>query len=515
MATTKKLLTQIRRQRVADRVLGKLESRRLMTVFEAKMPLESRRLDEFNDAVDAYLDAVDALTQTTVKIPKLIDRGIELCDDDEDGRWRNRDLPDHQAFVEQGNHEAVNEHIDLRIDDAATGIREIVPTNPDYYRFHWASGAYEADESRVVPRIRRRMDAGHFRELCYQSGGRNQALYERRSIDFDAAQHVRPEWLAEKIDIEWPDAVTLAEFLRKMRFNRQMTLKLIFGHMAHPQPEEKPKVGCHRPKGGLQVLNAEQLKFWIGEFMAIAEQLPELPEDEQMLERSLEDHRQHYFDESNYLDFDGPLAQINWIEREAVESFQASQLAHHGDIERLIELGFNVDPPEPTEEDRRFQWLFETTRYLSFDSNPYSSFPLHYGEDAIGWDLVLEIKSADMDKLKEIQSRMFPVKGYRSWQPAEYRHFTYGQRTSFWAYLNARKQQIAAEYRGKLTRHSLQVIEEVKKLGASRTTKAFIMAYRNGGKFETDEAYYEFDSVPRPSPEEMYVIWGAYRELQP
>lgn len=554
----KRITKHVGCKKVVDRVIGRLDHRDMIAeLVWCKLPIASRRLDDFMEAVDDYLDAEYALEHTVVRMPREIDRGRELCDDDEDGRWRNRDLPDHLAFVEQGGREAVNEHLDLRIDDAATGIREIVPSNPDYYRFHWFSGAYDADESRVVPRIRRRMDAGHFRELCYQSGGKNQALYERRKIDFDAAQHLRPEWLQSKLEIDWDDAVSLAEFLRRMRFNRQMTLKLVFGFMARPEGFD------HRPKGGLQVLNKTQMADWVARLEAVAEDLPELPEDVSQVEHDYDETNRFYFDESNWVDFEDPLEHMDWIEENTRESLEFSgQPAHHGDIERLVELGFNPktaldDAKERLDEYRQLlptddpdrvraaiayyrllrdekaaekdkitcEHLMQAAKYLPFNSNPYSSFPLHCGEEAIGWDLVLEIKNAKLEKdnpfdknepdsLKEIQNRMFDQKGYRSWSPAEYRHFTYGQRASFWAYVNARKQEILQAHRRALSQHTIDLIAEVRSMGPGKVTKALIMAYKNGGSFESDTHYYEFSDIPRPSAEDMYILWGIYRELE-
>ena len=56
-------------------------------------------------------------------------------------------------------------------------------------------------------------------------------------------------------------------------------------------------------------------------------------------------------------------------------------------------------------------------------------------------------------------------------------------------------------------------IEQLYKTGKGPETRAMIMAFKNGQEFVGNACYHDFRDKPRPSYQDMYVIWSEFRGL--
>ncbi len=118
-------------------------------------------------------------------------------------RLRRNDIPDVVAFWEQGS-ERNNE----LLDDSDTYIRI---------------------RDRVVSRKVGTMNDRDFRERCTVVGNNLQAVYIKDHIDDLRVVH-EPEWMAEQLNCEYIDAVTICESFKRLGIDRRMSFKLINGY---------------------------------------------------------------------------------------------------------------------------------------------------------------------------------------------------------------------------------------------------------------------------------------------
>lgn len=398
----------------------------------------------------------------------------------EDQRTLNTDMPDNLVYADQGVVTIRHPWIDTKIDDP----------------------------------LRRPMNAADFRERCVQRNGRNHVIYQKTSADCQPAQHRRPEWLAEQLPhADWDDVMTITECFRKLSIDRPTALKLIHGYCLGLSEDKRGKKTSGLKKGRRQALAK-----WAKLIEDITDRLPELS-DERL---DFDGYRQLYLNISEGIHFDNLFEQAQWIEESAREYHDVgAESVNPRDVDRLIEFGFCVDEPDP---DPLTEWWEQTLSHEAFQTNPCSSYALHYGEDNIPYEIVYEIKSAPMSDITEKQDgktvvvqaglRTIAQRMYEQQdQPrADYEWMNYAQRSQFWRYYNERRQSLAREYRRQMSRPAKKVLKMVIDYNGAAATKALIYAYQNGKTFESDTDLIQFDAWPRPTEKEVYVLWAEYNQ---
>lgn len=428
-----------------------------------------------------YETIFDRVLGEEISIPKYLKDaqgrppGYEMFEFEDKSSNFNTDLPDNLSFVAQGTAQEKAPWLNIKIDG------------------------------------RRPMNAADFRERCVQHYGRNHVLYMKTKADCQGAQHARPEWLAEQLKLDPTDATSLAEVFRRLSIDRTRALQILNGYMT--DLTGKPQMTF-----GLKNSAAEDVTDAILMLEQIAEKLPELGDDPE----TLDDYRELYRQIAEGGSFDDWFERMEWIEESAREAYDfAYDEPHPLDLHRLIQCGFNVEEPEP---DVTTEWWQQTLKYVPFNSNPYSAFALHHDEDNIDWDLILEIKTAKIqkdnpmdknepDSLREIQQRAFAQPTQYGWRRPELSYLNNSQMAQFWRYVNERKQKLGDEFRQKMSPPARNVLKMVIELKGRPVSKALIMAYKNGSTFETDYDLIDFAEMPRPSKEDLYALWAEYRKL--
>lgn len=440
-----------------------------------------------------YETIFDRILNEEISVPKFLKDsqgrppGYEMFEFEDKSSNFNADLPDNLSFVAQGTAQERTPWLNNKIRETRRTAWGEIKTN------------------------RRSMNAADFRERCVQHYGRNHVLYMKTKADCQGAQHARPEWLAEELKIDMIDATSLAEVFRRLSIDRTRALQILNGYMT--DLTDSPRM-----TSGLKNVAAESISETILQLEQIAEKLPELGDDPE----TLDDYRELYRQIAEGGSFDDWWDRMEWIEESAREAYDfAYDEPHPLDVHRLIQCGFNVEEPEP---DVQTEWWGQTLKYVPFNSNPYSAFALHHGEDNIDYEMILEIKTAKIEKddpsdrkepdsLREIQQRAFAQPTQYGWRRPELSYLNNSQMSQFWRYVNERKQKLGDEFRHKMSAPARNVLKMVIELKGRPVSKALIMAYKNGSMFETDYELIDFGEMPRPSKEELYALWAEYRKL--
>jgi hypothetical protein len=95
-----------------------------------------------------------------------------------------------------------------------------------------------------------KMNAVHFRELCYPgAGGRIYALHERRAADEQGPYWLRPETLQKYLGGEYIDAHSMARAFRRLGFDAPTVKRVLFGSVASGGKVKKGLRGNSSPAG--------------------------------------------------------------------------------------------------------------------------------------------------------------------------------------------------------------------------------------------------------------------------
>jgi hypothetical protein len=245
---------------------------------------------------------------------------------DLEGYWKSNEVPANMAFVAQGS-DYENEYLDC------------------------------SQEGRYL------------REYCVQrsSGahGANHFLHFRSLVDLRSrAQHQDPEYLADKLEIEYDLAFQLVDVIRRLEFDRKWYLKLYHGYGSTI---------------GLKDMEHDQVVETIKLLIESADQADEVT-----------------VTWNNYIN-------SNDIDRDLLQ--EEMQLLHR----RFDPV--NLDDEENTfETDQLDEMLTDDKMDRKNSDNPYSSNRLSNGKDALTPEFQAYVENADIDTIKKLQGKAFTQK---------------------------------------------------------------------------------------------------------
>ena len=425
--------------------------------------------------------------------PNIKDQVLDPAIDepDLDNYWRSNEVPANMAFVAQGS-DYENEYLD-------------------------------ADQT-----------GRYLREYCVQRNNANHFLHFRSLTDLRSiSQHQDPEYIADKLDIDYDLAYQLVDAIKRLGFDRHWYLKLYHGY-GHTT--------------GLKDMEPDQIALTI-----------------ELLTKSADEAGEVTIEWNNYINSSD-------IDRELL----------HEEME-LLHRRFdptNLDDEENTfDQDNLDELSINDQLDRKNSSNPYSSNRLSNGKDALTSEFQSYIENADIDQIKSLQSKMFtqertsaeiakirtefkikynsmpqikssnaktkpywkkhpenpksslfkyaspvyddhgnlvmiPVvsTGLKFKQPDFY-YFTSKMKSHFWRLIKARKKELNKQTvsQDRLTDGAKIVLDWVERLGKGQTTCALIYAATSGKPYNLYGLEIEFNAPLDRL--ETNTIWQTYKSL--
>lgn len=302
-----------------------------------------------------------------------------------------------------------------------------------------------------------KMDDRHFREHCVQYAGRNYFVFLKKKCDLQPPQHLKAEWLAEKLETTFDIAQKLATGFAALEFDRKTALKFIYQELM--------------PRSG----NNEMLAATADWLEALEEQIKE-PDWA---------HTNNYWQTSEDDVFDD-----NWIylTDEVLEAGWLSSGDFDDDGNFVKDDGLDV----------------------GFDTNAFGASPLHWGNEALSHEFIMMIKEADHQKLRWIQSGFFKQKnGY-----IRYKYMTATQKSQAWVYIKERKAQLESQVLNspsedfKIASHW---VNEFATTGAKKDACSVIFCFADRRTFDYCGIKISFSK--KATLTELKVLWRLYKQL--
>jgi hypothetical protein len=371
----------------------------------------------------------------------------------------NRDIPDNITFYDMGLAKRINPWLDP-VDNPIVKPIVINYHQPSYpanrlERFlnkEWAIQRLKeiTDDNRLrpypnfepmineIPLFSKisTMNDRDFRERCIVRNGKLQFLYEKRAVDIlKPNAYTNPEWLADKLEIPYDLAYKMTEVFRSMDsedggldVDRKTFNKMLYGYLPdHIELiPDKPKFGkprwivTNRHTGILGYGRKDQPPRTIGGGNDnVAKKIIEL------LETLADELDNITVKKSDFISIEE--AEQQTTAQHALENFDPTE-----DLE-LVAMGWmDTDNSEDNLE-------------IMGENNPFSTYTLHDGSEALSHEFITILREADMAKLKEIQSNFYPSKNPytgRKYAP-KYWYMTPSQKSQAWVYIKARKEELA------------------------------------------------------------------------
>ena len=348
-------------------------------------------------------------------------------EDETDYFQRNKDLPDNIQWHDMGIVERKNEHLDPIKDDS----------NP---------GGYV-----------NKMNDRHFREMCVQLGGQNFAIKLKTKPDIEPPNHMKIEWVADKLRIEHDLAMQVVDLVRDMEIDRKTMMKMFYA-----KPYMWTKCSSKEIARDLSILRE--------------------------LHESASEPNWSSLSDNNFAE---PIDE-NWIYM-VDEVYETMQVAR-----------FN----EATNEQYREDHMDVTS-----PAYPFALFPLYWGKEALSHEFITMIKEADWDKIKEIQKRFFPQ--YDSmvgkWYAPKYWYLSPSQKSQSWVYINERKEELKNIKPSDLSEECKQCLYWIQQYKRSKYSTALIYAFKDGRSFDSFGIKVDFNR--RATGQELNYLWSEYKKI--
>jgi hypothetical protein len=437
---------------------------------------------------DCYCKAEEPERETEAPLSNWEKRKIAAYENN-----HNADLPDNLQYYEMGIAERINDHLDpIRMEYKDEHIHT---TKIGNIEIEWESRF----SNKQKPEHVNMMNDRHFREMCVQINNRNYALKLKTKPDIDKVSYQRFEWLAEQLDIEPDLAMQIAETFKEMELDwpavqrtfRKSDETCWKGNkvkIRKPDAEPINKMNF-KTQEQYQAYELIEKEIPFSTSMEIARDLEIMNEWHECVDEP--DRRWAETDDSNFAQ---PISE-DWI-------YMTDEVIQAMKDEDNYVLPLDA---ETNMADDHLDRLYK--------ANPFGTFPLYYGNEALSHEFIQMIKEADYEQLKVIMARFFPQKNDYTGRvyPPEYYYLSSSQKSQAWIYINERRAQLMAEpKREELSENCRKCLEWISRFGKSRISSSIIYAFSAGETYNWQGFEIEFE---KPPVNEVSYVWNQYKAL--